>query len=313
MIQRPTFSPFSKRSTSAPKVSIMFSPCLSMKFSSSSGVFTCWISCRRKESVIPNERRITKQALAWSVMGRLVAYLKKEKVDQGSSNLRWGFGQCLAFQDTTLSPLDRQNRPQPWSALYSALCPWPSRHGWPWIQQHNTVKTVCMPAVEVCVCVCSPLLTSQPGHSPGTLSASAHARPEWSDPTGPLCSCRWGRLTRCPATFQRRGNPGCRSTGYLGEHAGTAVENTKDKRVDIVQCESWACETTTAEGAESKHDIFSVTPVSFVVLLVIEDSSIQPHHSDCIPWCCLALLVLIVQYRLEQQHARHHTLEKPQL
>lgn len=44
MIKRRTFSPFSKRSTSAPRVSIMFSPCFSMKFSSSSGVFTCWIS-----------------------------------------------------------------------------------------------------------------------------------------------------------------------------------------------------------------------------------------------------------------------------
>lgn len=54
MVQRRTFSPFSKRSTSAPRVSIMFSPCFSMKFSSSSGVFTCWISCRGERTVIPN-------------------------------------------------------------------------------------------------------------------------------------------------------------------------------------------------------------------------------------------------------------------
>jgi len=39
-------SSFSKRSTSAPRVSMMFSPCFSIKFSSSSGVFTCWMSLR---------------------------------------------------------------------------------------------------------------------------------------------------------------------------------------------------------------------------------------------------------------------------
>lgn len=77
--------------------------------------------------------------------------------------------------------------------------------------------------VGVCVCV-APLLTSQLGHSPGTLSASAHVRPVWSDPAGPLCWYRWGRLTRCPARFQRQGNPSCRSTGYLGAHTGTSVD-----------------------------------------------------------------------------------------
>lgn len=39
------------------------------------------------------------------------------------------------------------------------------------------------------VCV-APLPTSQLGHSPGTLSASAHVPPVWSGLTGPLCWCR---------------------------------------------------------------------------------------------------------------------------
>ena len=45
-----TLSSFSKRSTSAPSVSMMFSPCFSIKFSSSSHVFTSWISCKDKKS-----------------------------------------------------------------------------------------------------------------------------------------------------------------------------------------------------------------------------------------------------------------------
>jgi len=51
IVSSDTLSSFSRRSTSAPKVSMMFSPCFSIKFSSSSGVFTCWISCRPKTHI----------------------------------------------------------------------------------------------------------------------------------------------------------------------------------------------------------------------------------------------------------------------
>lgn len=43
-----TLSSFSSRSTSAPRVSMMFSPCFNIKASNSSGVFTCWMSYNQK-------------------------------------------------------------------------------------------------------------------------------------------------------------------------------------------------------------------------------------------------------------------------
>lgn len=45
-----TFSSFSSLSTSAPRVSIIFSPCFSIKASNCSGVFTSWISYKENES-----------------------------------------------------------------------------------------------------------------------------------------------------------------------------------------------------------------------------------------------------------------------
>lgn len=149
MIQRRTFSPFSKRSTSAPRVSIMFSPCFSMKISSSSGVFTCWISWRtKKKSGIPNHKTTSDlNCNAWHVCS-------ETKIDHGWTNLRSGFDQCPAFPDTTSLPLCHQNPPQLWSALYSGPCQWPSRHGRLWIQRHHPVKTLCMLAVEMCACLC---------------------------------------------------------------------------------------------------------------------------------------------------------------
>lgn len=51
-----------------------------------------------------------------------------------------------------------------------------------------TQSRLCESQLWRCVCVCvTPLLTSQLGHSPGILSASAHVPPVWSALAGPLC------------------------------------------------------------------------------------------------------------------------------